>query len=129
MFLLWALMAPLTSAQIIGAGGRPIQIYGMVQVEPGSNVITLGVKNEEIRFAVHEVRSYDDRSLTARFLSDTKRRTPGVYVKGPGMLLEALIKEEPGKRMLRLSGLYYPDSHVLNLNGLQPIHQKPEQGF
>lgn len=47
MSLAWALMAPPVSAQTFGAAGRPIQIYGMVQVESGPDVITLEVKKEK----------------------------------------------------------------------------------
>src|SRR5947207_15716872 len=51
----WTLTTLSASAQFEGAGGWAIQLYGMVQVEPGANVLTLGVKNEEIRFVVHDV--------------------------------------------------------------------------
>jgi hypothetical protein len=65
----------------------------------------------------------------ARFLSETKIRTPGVYVRGPDTMLETLIKERPGKRVLKLSGLYYPDSRMFVLNGLEQFHEQPKRDF
>ena len=35
------------------------QLYGVVQVEPGSDVVTLEVKDEKIRFAVQNVQCAD----------------------------------------------------------------------
>jgi hypothetical protein len=125
---LWVLILPPASAQT-GVGGWMIQIYGMVQVEPGANVLTLGVKNEEIRFVVHNLRSSDRNFSMARFLSETKIRTPGVLIRGPDTMLETLIKERPRKRVLKLSGLYYPDSRVFVLNGLEQFHETPKRDF
>ena len=129
MFLAWALTVSSVFAQTFGAGGWPIQLHGRVQVEPGSNVITLGVKNEEIRFAVYDLYDSGQRLSVARFLSDTKYRTPGLYVRGPDTLLETLIKEKPGKRILKLSGIYYPDRRVFHLSRLRTLHKRPAQNF
>lgn len=111
-------------AQIVGGGGWIIEVFGVVQVEPGSNVLTLGVKNEEIRFAVHDLRCADRRFSMNRFLSDTKHHTPSVYIRGPAPMLDLLIKERPSKRVLRLSGIYYADTRVFVLNGLDPFREK-----
>jgi len=102
-----------------------IELYGIVQVEPGTNVVTLEVKNEEIRFVVRDLRCPDQRFSTDKFLSDTKHRTPGVHVRGPEPLLDLLIKERPNKRVLRLSGMYYADTRLFVLNGLAPFNEKP----
>jgi hypothetical protein len=125
--VLWSLLPSPAAAQG-GAGGWLIEIYGMVQVEPGASVVTLGVKNEEIRFAVHDVRS-STRDVMARFLSDTAHRTPSLYVRGPDALLNTLIKEQPSKRALKLSGLYYPDTRVFMINRLEPFQEKPQRTF
>ena len=125
----WTLTTLSASAQFEGAGGWAIQLYGMVQVEPGANVLTLGVKNEEIRFVVHDVRCSNREFSAGRFLSDTTHRTPGVYVKGPDTMLDILIKEKPSKRVLKLSGFYYPDSRMFVLNGLEPFQEKSRQEF
>src|SRR5262245_4985831 len=71
-------------------GGWLLEMYGMVQVEPGSNVVTLDVKKEQIRFAIHNVRSSDQNFAPGRFYSETTNRVPGVYMKGPDQWLETL---------------------------------------
>ena len=111
------------------AWGWAIQLYGMVQVEPGANVLTLGVKNEEIRFVVHDVHCASQACSMSRFLSDTTHHTPGVYVKGPDTMLDTLLKEKPSTRVLKLSGLYHPDSRMFVLNGLEPFQEKSRREF
>jgi len=111
-------------AQVGSSGVWPIEIYGMVQVEPGSHVLTFAVKNEEIRFSVSDVRSSDRRISMARFLSDTRPHTPSVHIKGNDSLLELLIKERPSKRVLRLTGLYYVDTRVFVVNGIIPFREQ-----
>jgi len=125
----WTLTTLSASAQFEGAGGWAIQLYGMVQVEPGANVLTLGVKNEEIRFVVHDVHCASQACSMSRFLSDTTHHTPGVYVKGPDTMLDALLKEKPSTRVLKLSGLYHPDSRMFVLNGLEPFQEKSRREF
>ena len=123
--VLWVLLPLSAAAQFGGgAGGWAIQLYGMVQVEPGANVLTLGVKNEEIRFVVHDLRCSNRGFSMSRFLSDTSSRTPGVYMKGPDTLLDLLIKERPSKRVLKLTGSYYPESRIFTLSDLEPFHEK-----
>src|SRR5262245_48846460 len=116
----WVGLLVVTSAALLPSsglaqtaiGGEMVEIYGTVQVEPGSNVLTLDVKGEEIRFAVHNLRSPDQRVSMARFLSDVKRRNPAMFVRGPEEMLDTLRKERPGKRVLRLRGTYYYDSRI-----------------
>lgn len=111
-------------AQIIGSGGWTIQVFGVVQVEPGSNVLTLGVKKEEIRFAVQDLRCTDQRFSKDRFLSETKHRRPSVYIRGPEPILDTLLKERPNKRVLRLNGIFYTDTRVFVLNRLESFREK-----
>jgi hypothetical protein len=106
-------------------GGWTIQVVGNVQVEPGQDVVTLGVKKEEIRFGVHNVRSSDQDFSNGRFLIDVRQRTPGLIVKGPDHLLELLIHERPRKRILRLTGTYYQDSRMFLVNDIEPLREKP----
>ena len=122
--MLWTLLPALSLAQTGRAGAWTIQVYGMVQVEPGANVLTLGVKDEEIRFAVSDVRSSNQRFSTARFLSDTKPHTPSMYIRGQDSFLDLLIKERPSKRVLRLSGLYYVDRRVFVLSDIEPFREQ-----
>jgi len=113
-----------------GGGVWTIEVYGMVQVEPGGNVLSLGVKDEEIRFAVQDVRCADQRFSIDRFLSDTKHYTPGVHIQGSEALLDILLKEKPSKRVLRLKGIYHADTRVFVLDGLDPFNEKPKtSGF
>ncbi len=113
-----------------GGGVWRIEVYGMVQVEPGSNVLSLGVKNEEIRFSIQEVRCADQRFSVDRFLSDTTHYTPGIHIQGSEALLDILLKEKPSKRVLKLKGIYYTDTRVFVLNGLDPFNEKPKtSGF
>ena len=106
-----------------GVGGWIIELYGMVQVEPGANVLTLAVKDEEIRFVVQDLRSSDRNFTVARFLSNIKHRDPALYIKGSEMILDTLLKEKPSKRALKLQGMYYPDSRLFIVNSLKP-HQE-----
>ena len=113
-----------------GGGVWTIEVYGMIQVEPGGNVLSLEVKDEEIRFAVQEVRCADQRFSRDRFLFDTAQHTPGVHVRGPEALLDLLLKERPSKRVFRLRGLYHSETRVFVLNGLDPVNEKPKtSGF
>lgn len=115
-------------AQMMG-GGWILQLYGMVQVEPGSNVVTLEVKKEHIRFVVHNVRSSDQNFAPGRFYSETTNRVPGMYMRGPDEWLETLIKERPGKRVLKLTGVYYPDSRMFVINDLSQFHEERKREF
>jgi hypothetical protein len=117
-------LAPAPVAAQTLTGGWIIQLYGMVQVEPGANVLMLDVQGEEIRFVIHNVRCNDRNFSMARFLSDTTNRVPGLYVKGSDLWLELLRKERPGKRVLKMSGTYYQDSRTLLLSNLEQFHEQ-----
>ncbi|MGH7965952.1 MAG: hypothetical protein ACRERD_29735 [Candidatus Binatia bacterium] len=41
-------------------------------------------------------------------------------------MLETLIQEKPGERVLKLNGVYYPDSRTLVLNSLRPLEKPPQ---
>jgi hypothetical protein len=118
------LIPPPVSAEQTLTSGWVIEISGMVQVEPGTNVLRLDVKGEEIRFVTHNVRCTDRNFSMARFLSDTTNRVPGLYVKGPDSWLEFLRKERPGKRVLKMSGTYYQDSRTLLLTNVEEFHEQ-----
>jgi hypothetical protein len=123
--LSWMLTPTFSFAQIgLGAGGWVIQLTGMVQVEPGSNVLTLGVKDDVIRFAVNDVYSRDQSFSVPRFLSESRRRDPSLDLRGQDQLLDMLVKEKPGKRVLKLTGRYYQDSHRFVLDSIDRLEEK-----
>jgi hypothetical protein len=127
IFFLTLFSAPAT-AQFGSSTGFAIQLIGMVQVEPGPNVITLGVKDTEIRFQAQDLQSTLQDFSIQRFLSDLRHRSPNLYIRGPEHLLDLLLKEKPSKRVLKLAGLYYPDSRrflLNNINAMQEL-QKPQ---
>jgi hypothetical protein len=116
------------TAQFGSSTGFVIQLIGMVQVEPGPNVITLGVNDTEIRFQTRDLQSTLQDFSVQRFLSDLRHRSPNLYIRGPEPLLDLLLKEKPSKRVLKLSGLYYSDSRRFLLNNISPMQeiQKPQ---
>lgn len=128
LIFLW-LLSPASASAQIGTGGGLLQIIGMVQVEPGPNVLTFKVKTDEIRFVVHDITSRDRDFTMAQFFADVRHHTPNVDIKGPEPLLDLLIKERPSKRALKLSGSYYMDSHSFVLIGITPVQEKPEVQF
>ncbi|MBM4254535.1 MAG: hypothetical protein FJ147_01410 [Deltaproteobacteria bacterium] len=99
-----------------------ISLYGMVQVEPGNGVTTLKVKDELIRFVIHNIQCSDRNFSTGRFMTDVTHKEPGIFIKGPEEWQDILIKERPGKRVLLMRGAYYPDSRMLLLHKLEPFH-------
>lgn len=116
------------TAQFSTSPGLVIQLIGIVQVEPGPNVITLDVQDTEIRFQARDLSSTLRDFTVQRFLSDIRYRSPAMYIKGPEHLLDLLLKEKPSKRVLKLSGVYYSDSRrfLLNtINALQDL-EKPQ---
>ena len=124
--LSWILAPTASFAQVgLGAGGWVIQLIGMVQVEPGSNVLTLGVKDDVIRFAVNDIYSRDQSFSVPRFLSESRRRDPSLDLRGQDQLLDILIKEKPGKRVLKLTGRFYQDSHRFVLDSIDRLEEKP----
>ena len=123
------LLVPTPSHAQLMTGGWVLHLFGMVQVEPGSNVVTMEVKKEQIRFVIHNVRSSDQNFSPGRFYSDTTNREPGLYMKGPDHWLETLLKERPGKRVLKLIGRYYPDSRLFIIDDLSQFHEERKREF
>ena len=103
-------------------GGLPIELYGMISLAPGSQVVTLAVgKGETLRFRVQDVESrYPDFSVI-NFLSEIRHREPNLYIKGPAHYVDLLRKEEPEKRLLRLTGLYYASARNFVLSRVRPV--------
>ena len=117
------LMCPsLACAQAI-TNGWVVFVYGVVQVEPGDDVSTLQVKDEQIRFAIRNVRCSDRNFSTGRFMTDVTSRKPGLFMKGPEPWLDMLINERPGKRVLQLTGVYYPESRNFVLSNVQRFQE------
>lgn len=124
--LTWTLAPTAAFAQLGGvAGGWILQIIGMVQVEPGSNVLTLKIKDDVIRFAVNDVNTRDQNFSTPQFLSEARRREPSLELRGQESLLEMLLKERPGKRVLKLTGRYYLDSRRFMLDAIDRLEDNP----
>lgn len=123
------LLVPAPSDAQTMTGGWILHLFGMVQVEPGSNVVTMEVKKEQIRFVIHNVRCSDQNFSPGRFYSDTTNREPGLYMKGPDHWLETLLKERPGKRVLKLIGRYYPDSRLFIIDDLSQFHEERKKEF
>ena len=115
-------------AQILN-GGWVLHLFGMVQVEPGSNVVTMEVKKEQIRFVIHNVRCSDQDFSPGRFYSEVTNREPGLYMKGPEEWLDTLLKERPSKRVLKLIGRYYPDSRLFIIDNLSQFHEERKKEF
>ena len=103
-------------------GGLPIELYGMISLAPGSQVVTLAVgKGETLRFRVQDVESrYPDFSVI-NFLSEIRHRQPSLYIKGPAHYVDLLRREEPEKRLLRLTGLYYASARNFVLSRVRPV--------
>lgn len=125
LVVLWLLLTPIrTSAQVTG-GGWTVSLYGIVQVEPGDGVVTLKVKDEQIRFFLQNIQCSDRSFSTERFLSDVAHKKPSLFIKGPEEWLDLLINERPSKRVLQMRGVYYPDSRTFLLHKLGPFQGTP----
>ena len=116
------------NAQIGTRTATLIEFTGMVQVEPGDDVLTLEVKKEEIRFSLQDAQSAGQKFLRERFLSDLSSRTPSMYVRGPDYLLEELRTEKPNTRAIKMRGLYYSDSRVFVINKLSHHRSRGQVG-
>lgn len=129
VFLTLALLAVLGSVAPVGAqmGGVVMEIYGMVEVAPGGRVVGLDVGGETIRFRVDDVQTRDRFFSMLRFLSDTRNRTPGLSIKGPARYVDLLRTEEPGKRVLRLTGLYYETARNFVVSRIRPVRSGDEE--
>lgn len=112
---------PMRAIAQTGIGGWPIEMSGMVQVEPGPNVLTFAVKDEEIRFLVHDILSTDRDFAPTRLLADVRYRSPSLYIKGAEPVLEVLLTEKPGKRALKLRGIVYPQSRQFVVHSIKPF--------
>lgn len=113
-------------AQLSGIGGGwVLHLIGMVQVEPGSNVMTLKIKEDVIRFAVNDINTRDQNFSTPQFLSEARRRDPSLELRGSEELLDMLLKERPGKRVLKLTGRYYQDSRRFMLDAIDRLGDNP----
>ena len=123
--LLHALFTPTNVFAQKSGGGWIVSLYGTVQVEPGSDVATLQVKDETIRFAIQNVQCSDRNFSTGRFMSDVTRKDPGLHVKGSEEWLEMLVNERPSKRVLQMNGVYYPDSRLFLINKLARFSGTP----
>src|SRR5262245_5771362 len=89
--LLWMLLVPAVAAAQMTGGGWTISLYGMVQVEPGNGVTVLKVRDENIRFLIHNIQCSDRNFSTGRFMSDVTTKEPGLYIKGPEEWLDVLL--------------------------------------
>lgn len=103
-------------------GGLAMELYGMVSFAPGSQVVTLAVgKGETIRFRVQDIESRHADFSVINFLSEIRHREPGLYIKGPAHYVDLLRKEEPEKRLLKLTGLYYSSARNFVLSRVRPV--------
>ena len=127
--VLLALFSSPTSAQLSTSMGLPIQLIGMVQVEPGANVITLSIKETEIRFQAQDVASGDRDFSVPQFLSDIQRRSPNMTISGPEHLLDLLLEEKPKKRVMKLSGIYYNDARRFVVNKISTVSDNNRPQF
>ena len=113
-------------------GGIVMELYGMVSLAPGRQVVTLAVgKGETLRFRVQDVESRHTDFSMINFLSEIRHRTPGLYIKGPAHYVDLLRKEEPEKRLLQLTGLYYSSARNFVLSRVRPVRsgEQHEQRF
>jgi hypothetical protein len=123
--LLHTLFTPTNVFAQMSGGGWIMSLYGTVQVEPGSDVATLQVKDEKIRFAIQNVQCSDRNFSAGRFMSDVTQRDPGLRMKGAEEWLEMLVNERPNKRVLQMNGVYYPDSRLFVINKLARFSGTP----
>ncbi len=109
-------------------GGMLMELYGMVSFAPGSQVVTLAVgKGETLRFRVQDVKSRHPDFSVVTFLSEIRHRQPNLYIKGPAHYVDMLRTEEPEKRLLRLTGLYYASARNFVLSRVRPVRPGEQQ--
>jgi hypothetical protein len=126
VFLMWMFLSSSASAQGVGSAGLPLHVYGVVQVEPGPRVLTLAVKDEYIRFALHNAHSVNSTASLLRMLTEHKHRMPSIYLKGADIVLDRLIAEKPGERTLKLIGMYHPDGRTFVVDTIKPFREQPQ---
>ncbi|MBI3249323.1 MAG: hypothetical protein HYZ50_22715 [Deltaproteobacteria bacterium] len=129
LFLLITIFPLLALAQFSATNGWVIQLTGMVQVEPSSNVVELEVKETKIRFAVHDLYSTDRNFSAQQFFSELRRTASRMRVRSTEDLQDLLLKEKPSKRVLKLIGRYYPDSRLFLLDRIDSLPNKPPPEF
>jgi hypothetical protein len=126
VFLMLMLLSFSASAQGVGSAGFPLHVYGVVQVEPGPRVLTLAVKDEYIRFALHNAHSINSAASIVHMLTEHRYRTPSIYIKGADIQLNRLIAEKPGERTLKLTGMYHPDARTFVVDTIKPFRGRPQ---
>jgi hypothetical protein len=120
--LAWAVMPPLTYSQTSETKRWAIRIRGMVQrVQLDPYFIILEVKNHQIPIVRRQVLADEEQAPLGYITADIMGRTPGIEVRGPEDLLEALLQEKPSQRVLELRGVYDLDSRVFHLSALRPL--------
>lgn len=124
-----ALSSLSASAQFGTSMGSTIQLIGMVQVEPGANVLTLDVKDTEIRFQAQSVIGADRDFSLPRFLAELRHHSPSMTIQGPEHLLDLLLEEKPNKRALKLSGIYYHDARRFLVNKIISVSDSNKPQF
>lgn len=126
LLLLLSIFLP---AQPVGAQmhGVLIEMYGMVELAPGGRVLNLDIGGETIRFRVDDIQAQDPFFSTVRFLSDTRNRTPSLHIKGPVRVVDMLRREEPRKRVLHLTGLYYETARNFVVSRIRPVRLGGEE--
>jgi len=130
LVLAFLTLASLPAAAQFGASiGATIQLVGMVQVEPGANVLTLDVKGTEIRFQAQDIVGMDRDFSMPQFLAELRHRSPSMKIQGPEHLLDLLLEEKPNKRALRLSGIYYNDARKFLVNKISSINDSNRPQF
>ena len=126
--LIWTVMPSLPSAQAADPKREAIRIRGMIhkaQPEHSSVVIPLEVKTHSIPFVRYQVLSEEEHPLASDIASDIVGRAAAIEVTGPEELLAALLTEEPGQRVLELSGEYEGGTRVFHLTAVQPLESYP----
>jgi len=130
VFLLLLVFSPCsTLAQFSATNGWAVQLTGMVQVEPASNVVELEAKGTRIRFAVHDMYSSDRTFSAQQFLSELRRVSSSMRIRSREDLQDLLLNEKPRKRVLKLTGRYYPDSRLFLLDRIDSLPNKPPPEF
>lgn len=109
-------------------GGIILDVYGMVSLAPGRKVLSLAMgRGENIRFRVQDVVCQNPNFSTINFLSEVRHRRPSLYIKGPERHLGLLRAEEPERRLLRLTGLYYPGARNFVLSRVRAVRPGERQ--
>ena len=60
-------------------------------------------------------------SRSSTFCPKFASARPNLYIKGPAHYVDLLRKEEPEKRLLKLTGAYYPSARNFVLSRVRPV--------